>query len=145
LPGGARHRGGQHDAEGGEYAVGEDLVAGEPARPVDREQPQPESAAELVDDPSGTLQAHQHTESLEEFPHVRRGRGADRRPDAEHGRGGSDRAAGAQSDAPEVIILTTFDADDHVPRALRAGAARDRLTLRTDRERRSRSRSARAG
>jgi DNA-binding NarL/FixJ family response regulator len=29
----------------------------------------------------------------------------------------------AEPDPPEVIILTTFDADDHVPRALRAGAA----------------------
>jgi len=29
----------------------------------------------------------------------------------------------ARRDAPEVIILTTFDADDHVLRALRAGAA----------------------
>jgi DNA-binding NarL/FixJ family response regulator len=29
----------------------------------------------------------------------------------------------AQPDAPEVIILTTFDADEHVLRALRAGAA----------------------
>ncbi|MGH8775644.1 MAG: response regulator [Jiangellaceae bacterium] len=29
----------------------------------------------------------------------------------------------APSDPPEVIVLTTFDADDHVLRALRAGAA----------------------
>jgi DNA-binding NarL/FixJ family response regulator len=29
----------------------------------------------------------------------------------------------AQPDAPEVIMLTTFDADEHVLRALRAGAA----------------------
>ncbi|WP_026257919.1 response regulator [Actinopolymorpha alba] len=29
----------------------------------------------------------------------------------------------ARPDAPEVLILTTFDADDHVLRALRAGAA----------------------
>jgi DNA-binding NarL/FixJ family response regulator len=29
----------------------------------------------------------------------------------------------AQPDAPEVIVLTTFDADEHVLRALRAGAA----------------------
>jgi DNA-binding NarL/FixJ family response regulator len=28
----------------------------------------------------------------------------------------------AQKDAPEVIVLTTFDADEHVVRALRAGA-----------------------
>jgi DNA-binding NarL/FixJ family response regulator len=28
----------------------------------------------------------------------------------------------AQPDAPEVLVLTTFDADDHVLRALRAGA-----------------------
>jgi DNA-binding NarL/FixJ family response regulator len=29
----------------------------------------------------------------------------------------------AREDAPQVIVLTTFDADDHVLRALRAGAA----------------------
>jgi DNA-binding NarL/FixJ family response regulator len=29
----------------------------------------------------------------------------------------------ARDDAPQVIVLTTFDADDHVLRALRAGAA----------------------
>jgi DNA-binding NarL/FixJ family response regulator len=29
----------------------------------------------------------------------------------------------ARADAPQVIVLTTFDADDHVLRALRAGAA----------------------
>jgi DNA-binding NarL/FixJ family response regulator len=29
----------------------------------------------------------------------------------------------ARDDAPEVIVLTTFDADDHVLRALRAGAS----------------------
>jgi DNA-binding NarL/FixJ family response regulator len=29
----------------------------------------------------------------------------------------------ARADAPEVIVLTTFDADEHVLRALRAGAA----------------------
>jgi DNA-binding NarL/FixJ family response regulator len=29
----------------------------------------------------------------------------------------------AREDAPQVIVLTTFDADDHVMRALRAGAA----------------------
>jgi DNA-binding NarL/FixJ family response regulator len=29
----------------------------------------------------------------------------------------------ARADAPEVIVLTTFDADDHVLRALRAGAS----------------------
>jgi DNA-binding NarL/FixJ family response regulator len=29
----------------------------------------------------------------------------------------------AASDAPEVVVLTTFDADEHVLRALRAGAA----------------------
>ena len=29
----------------------------------------------------------------------------------------------ARRSAPEVIILTTFDADEHVLRALRAGAA----------------------
>jgi DNA-binding NarL/FixJ family response regulator len=29
----------------------------------------------------------------------------------------------AQPDPPEVVVLTTFDADDHVLRALRAGAA----------------------
>ena len=32
-------------------------------------------------------------------------------------------AVRARRDAPEVIILTTFDADEHVLRALRAGAA----------------------
>jgi DNA-binding NarL/FixJ family response regulator len=32
-------------------------------------------------------------------------------------------AVRARPDAPEVIVLTTFDADDHVLRALRAGAA----------------------
>jgi DNA-binding NarL/FixJ family response regulator len=29
----------------------------------------------------------------------------------------------ARADAPQIIVLTTFDADDHVLRALRAGAA----------------------
>src|SRR5437762_14239002 len=29
----------------------------------------------------------------------------------------------AQADAPEVIVLTTFEADDYVLRALRAGAS----------------------
>ena len=29
----------------------------------------------------------------------------------------------ARRDAPEVIVLTTFDADEHILRALRAGAA----------------------
>jgi len=33
------------------------------------------------------------------------------------------RAAAGLPDAPEVIMLTTFDADEHVLRALRAGAA----------------------
>ncbi len=45
-----------------------------------------------------------------------------RMPD--HGRPGRDRAgARSKPDAPEVIVLTTFDADEHVLRALRAGAA----------------------
>ena len=35
----------------------------------------------------------------------------------------TERAARAARSAPQVIVLTTFDADDHVLRALRAGAA----------------------
>lgn len=35
----------------------------------------------------------------------------------------TERLRAAGSDAPEVIVLTTFDADEHIVRALRAGAA----------------------
>jgi len=41
----------------------------------------------------------------------------------------------ARPDAPQVIVLTTFDADDHVLRALRAGASG--FLLKTRRRRRS--------
>ena len=46
----------------------------------------------------------------------------------------------ARRDAPEVIILTTFDADEHVLRALRAGAAG--FVLKTPRRPRSSTPSA---
>ena len=52
------------------------------------------------------------------------GRGADGHPDARGGRAGRHRGAARRCrDPPEVIVLTTFDADEYVLRALRAGAS----------------------
>ncbi len=55
------------------------------------------------------------------------GRRADGRPDARHGRHRGHQAAGgpaqARPDGPRVLILTTFDLDEYVYDALRAGAS----------------------
>ena len=64
------------------------------------------------------------TEVLAPRRPARARRRADGHPDARDGRPHRHRgAAGPRPDAPEVIVLTTFDADEHVLRALRAGAA----------------------
>jgi DNA-binding NarL/FixJ family response regulator len=44
-------------------------------------------------------------------------------PDARDGRPRRHRAVAPEETAPEVIVLTTFEADDYVLRALRAGAS----------------------
>ena len=54
---------------------------------------------------------------------ARPGRGADGHSDARGGRFDRDRASASLPNPPEVLVLTTFDADEHVLRALRAGAA----------------------
>ena len=51
-------------------------------------------------------------------------RGAHGRPDARHGRDRGDQAARRPRDpGPRVLVLTTFDLDEYVYDALRAGAS----------------------
>ena len=51
-------------------------------------------------------------------------RGADGHPDAGHGRARGDAPRWSRLDgAPKIIVLTTFDADEYVARALGGGAS----------------------
>jgi DNA-binding NarL/FixJ family response regulator len=54
---------------------------------------------------------------------VRAGRSADGHSDAQGRRPRCHRTAAPRDDPPEIILLTTFDADEYVLRALRAGAS----------------------